>query len=82
MHHALYQIDILKNVFQSFCLKANNFNMGHFNIPKFYTFVYFKENIRLYKCINGYYTNANNKTKHHYIVKTFYNLTNKRDSLF
>ena len=55
--------------------------MGHFNIPKFYALVYFKENIRLYKYINRYYTSANSKARHRYIVKTFYNLINKWDLL-
>jgi len=55
--------------------------MGHFNIPKFHALIYFKENIRLYRCADRYYTGANSKARHYYIVKAFYNLINKWDSL-
>jgi len=55
--------------------------MGHFNIPKFHAFIYFEENIRLYRYVDGYYTGANGKARHYYIIKAFYNLINKRDSL-
>ena len=51
--------------------------MGPFNIPKFYTLVYFKENIRLYGYIDRYYTSANSEARYRYIIKTFYNLINK-----
>ena len=79
IHHALYRIDMLKDVFQSFRLKTKNSNTGHFNILKFHALVYFEENIRLYRYTDGYYTGVNSKAGHHYIVKAFYNLTNKRD---
>ena len=55
--------------------------MGYFNIPKFHALIYFKENIRLYRCADGYYTGANSEARHRYIVKAFYDLINKRDSL-
>jgi hypothetical protein len=55
--------------------------MGYFNIPKFYTLIYFKENIYLYGCADRYYTGVNSKAGHRYIVKAFYNLINKRDLL-
>jgi len=55
--------------------------MGHFNIPKFHALIHFKENIRLYGCADGYYTGVNGEAGHHYIVKAFYDLTNKRDLL-
>jgi len=55
--------------------------MGHFNIPKFYALVHFKENIRLYGYIDGYCTSANSEAGHRYIIKAFYDLINKRDSL-
>jgi hypothetical protein len=51
--------------------------MGHFNILKFHALVYFKENIRLYGCVDRYYTGANSEARHRYIIKAFYNLTNK-----
>ena len=81
MHYALYQINILKGVFQGFCLKAKDSNTGHFNILKFYAFVYFEENIRLYRYTDRYYTGVNSEARHCYIVKAFYNLINKRDLL-
>jgi len=77
MHHTLYQINILKGVFQSFHPKAKDSNIGHFNIPKFYALIYFKENIRLYRYTDGYCTGANSEAGHYYIVKAFYNLINK-----
>ena len=55
--------------------------MGHFNIPKFYTLIYFKENIRLYGCIDGYYTGVNSEARYRYIIKAFYDLINKWDLL-
>ena len=73
---------MLKGVFQSFHLKIKDSNIGHFNIPKFHTLVYFKENIRLYGCADGYCTSINGKAGHCYIIKAFYDLTNKRDLLF
>src|SRR6266568_1942420 len=73
---------MLKGVFQSFHLKVKDFNIGHFNIPKFHTLIYFKENIHLYRYADRYYTSTNGETGHHYIVKAFYNLINKWDSLF
>ena len=72
---------MLKGVFQSFRLKTKDSDIGHFNIPKFHTLVHFEENIRLYRYINGYCTSINSKAGHRYIVKTFYNLINKWDSL-
>ena len=72
---------MLKGVFYGFYLKIKDSNIGHFNIPKFYTLIYFKENIRLYGCTDGYYTSVNNKARHYYIIKAFYDLINKRDSL-
>jgi Plavaka transposase len=81
MHHALYRIDMLKGVFQSFRPKAKDSDTGHFNIPKFHALVHFEENIRLYGCADGYCTGANGEAGHRYIVKAFYDLTNKRDSL-
>ena len=72
---------MLKGVFQSFYLKTKDFNIGYFNIPKFHALIHFEENIRLYRYTNGYCTGVNGKTKHCYIVKAFYNLTNKRDLL-
>ena len=68
---------MLKGVFQSFCLKIKDSNIGHFNIPKFYTLIHFEENICLYKCVDGYYTSINSKAKYCYIVKAFYDLINK-----
>jgi len=55
--------------------------MGYFNILKFHALIYFKENIRLYGCADGYYTGANSKAGHRYIVKAFYDLINKWDLL-
>ena len=72
---------MLKGIFQSFHPKTKDSDIGHFNIPKFHALVHFKENIRLYKYTDGYYTGVNSKAKHHYIIKAFYNLINKRDSL-
>jgi hypothetical protein len=72
---------MLKGVFQSFHLKTKDFNIGHFNILKFHTLIYFEENIRLYKYIDRYYTSVNREARHHYIIKAFYNLINKRDLL-
>ena len=72
---------MLKRVFQSFHLKAKDFNISHFNMLKLHALIYFEENIHLYKCTDRYDTNVNGKTGHHYIVKVFYDLTNKRDSL-
>ena len=77
MHYILYQIDILKGVFQGFRPKTKDFNTGHFNILKFYTLIHFKGNIRLYGCTNRYYAGVNNKAGHCYIVKAFYDLINK-----
>ena len=77
MHYALYWINMLKSIFQSFCLKAKDFNISHFNIPKFYTLIHFKENIRLYRYTDRYYTGINSEARHCYIVKAFYNLINK-----
>jgi len=56
--------------------------MGYFNILKFHALVYFKENIRLYGCADGYYTGVNSEARHRYIVKAFYDLINKWDLLF
>jgi len=56
--------------------------MGYFNIPKFHALVHFEENIRLYGYADGYYTGANSEARHYYIIKAFYNLINKWDSLF
>jgi len=72
---------MLKGVFQSFCLKAKDSNIGYFNILKFHALVHFKENIRLYGCADGYCTSANSEARHCYIVKAFYNLINKWDLL-
>jgi len=55
--------------------------MGHFNILKFHALIYFKENIRLYKCADRYYTGVNGKARHRYIIRAFYNLINKWDLL-
>jgi len=55
--------------------------MGYFNILKFHALIHFKENIRLYRCADRYYTGANGKAGHRYIIKAFYNLINKQDSL-
>ena len=68
---------MLKGVFQSFRLKTKDFNIGYFNILKFHAFVYFEENIRLYRCIDKYCTGINSKAGYYYIVKTFYDLINK-----
>ena len=72
---------MLKGVFQSFRPKIKDSDIGYFNIPKFHAFVYFEENIRLYKCADGYCTSINSKAGHCYIVRAFYNLINKRDLL-
>ena len=72
---------MLKGIFQSFCLKAKDSNTGHFNILKFHALIHFKENIRLYRCVDRYYTGANSKAGHHYIIKAFYDLINKWDLL-
>ena len=72
---------MLKGIFQGFRPKAKDFNTGHFNIPKFYTLMHFKENICLYGYTNRYCTGINSETRHHYIVKMFYDLINKQDSL-
>ena len=72
---------MLKGVFQDFHPKAKDSNTGHFNIPKFHALIHFKENIRLYRCINGYYTGVNGEAGHRYIIKAFYNLINKQDLL-
>ena len=72
---------MLKSIFQGFHPKIKNFNISHFNIPKFCALVHFKENIRLYKCTNGYCIGVNGETGHHYIVKAFCNLINKWDLL-
>ena len=72
---------MLKGVFLSFCLKAKDFNTGHFNILKFHALICFEENICLYRYIDGYYTGVNSEARHGYIVKAFYNLVNKRDLL-
>jgi len=55
--------------------------MGYFNILKFHALVHFEENIRLYRCADRYYTGVNGEAGHRYIIKAFYNLINKRDSL-
>ena len=72
---------MLKGVFYDFCLRVKDSNIGHFNIPKFHALIHFKENIRLYGYIDGYCTGVNGEARHRYIVKAFYNLINKRDSL-
>ena len=73
---------MLKSVFQSFRLKTKDSDIGHFNIPKFHALVYFEENIRLYRCVDGYCTSINSEAGHCYIIKAFYDLTNKWDLLF
>ncbi len=73
---------MFKGVFQGFCLKAKDFDIGHFNIPKFYAFVHFEENIRLYGYTDRYCIGVNSEAGHCYIVKAFYDLTNKWDLLF
>ena len=72
---------MLKGIFQSFHLKTKDSDIGYFNILKFHALIYFKENIRLYRCIDGYCTSINGEAKHCYIIKTFYNLINKQDLL-
>jgi hypothetical protein len=73
---------MLKGIFQNFHLKTKDSDIGHFNILKFHALVHFEENIRLYGCINRYYTSVNSEARHRYIIKAFYNLINKRDLLF
>ena len=68
---------MLKGVFQNFCPKTKDSNIGHFNIPKFHTLIHFEENICLYRYADGYCTSINGEAGHCYIVKAFYNLINK-----
>ena len=68
---------MLKGVFQSFHPKTKDSDIGYFNIPKFYALIYFEENIRLYRYADRYYIGVNSEARHRYIVKAFYNLTNK-----
>ena len=82
MHYALYQINMLKGIFQNFHPKAKDSDTGHFNIPKFHALIHFEKNICLYKCTNGYCTSINGKAGHYYIVKAFYDLINKQKLLF
>ena len=72
---------MLKGVFQSFHPKTKDSDIGYFNILKFHALIYFEENIRLYRYIDGYYTIINSKARHCYIIKAFYNLINKQDLL-
>jgi hypothetical protein len=77
MEHALNRIDKLKDIFREF-RRSKNGEEGHFNFPKFHVLTHYAGFIRQYGACDGY-DSAHMEAAHKYLVKTFYNRTNKRD---
>ncbi len=91
LDHALYCIDKLKGVFKDSRPKVSHrktvddsdddsvdLKKRHFNFPKFHVISHYKELIELYGSVEGFDT-GHFKATHKYLVKCFYQLTNKRE---
>ena len=77
LKNALFQINILKNVFREHKFLNKKTKKKHFNIIKFHMISHFRESIKLYNIIDNF------NTKHielkHIKVKEYSNQTNKRN---
>ena len=71
LNQALARMDIYKKSIKH--LHKNK----HFNFPKFYIIIYYREFIYWYKIVINYNT-THKKSKHKYIIKDYFPHTNKR----
>ena len=79
MRNALYRIDKFKESFRDMRLVDKDTKRGHFNIPKFHSMVHYVEHIQKYGSADGFDT-AHFESCHKYLVKAFYDRTNKSNS--
>ena len=78
MEHALYRLEKTKIAFEHHRPIDSKLCRLTFNYPKFYAVTHFAQCIRDYSSAVNYDT-AHSKTAHKYLLKAFYNSTNKKE---
>lgn len=81
LEQALYRIDKTKGVFRAYRTKQSDTNEGHFNYPKFHVMAHYSEFVREFGCADGYDT-SHSEAAHKYLIKVFFDRTNKRGDMF
>ena len=78
MEHTLYRLEKTKIAFEYYWPIDSKLYRLTFNYPKFHTVTHFTQCIRDYgSAVN--YNIAHSKVVHKYILKAFYNRTNKKE---
>ncbi len=78
MEHALYRLEKTKIAFEQHQPIDSKLCWPIFNYPKFHAISHFVQCIRDYCNVVNYNT-AHNKAAHKYLLKAFYNRTNKKE---
>ncbi len=78
MEHALYRLEKIKIAFEHYRLIDLMLYQPAFNYPNFHAISHFVQCIRNYDSAINYDT-AHSETAHKYLLKTFYNRTNKKE---
>ncbi len=78
MEHALYRLKKTKIAFEQHRPIDSKLCRPTFNYPKFHTISHFVEYIRDYSSAVNYDT-AHSEAAHKYLLKAFYNKTNKKE---
>ena len=78
MEHALYRLEKTKIAFEHHRPIDSKLCRPTFNYPKFHAVTHFAQCIRDYGSAVNYDT-AHSKTAHKYLLKAFYNSTNKKE---
>ena len=78
MEHALYRLEKTKIRFEQHRLIDSKLCQPTFNYPKFYAISYFVQFMWDYGSVVNYNT-AHNEAAHKYLLKAFYNQTNKKE---
>ena len=78
MKHALYRLEKTKIVFEQHQLIESKLCQPTFNYPKFHAISHFIQCIQDYGSAINYNT-AHSEAAHKYLLKTFYNKTNKKE---
>ena len=78
MEHALYRLEKTMIAFEHHRLIDSKLCQPTFNYPQFYAISHFIQYIRDYGSAVNYDT-AHSEAVHKYLLKTFYNKTNKKE---
>ena len=81
LKHAMCRVNKLKFVFAAYRPTGGDSDVGHFNFPKWHMMSHYPEFIREYGAIDNFST-EHSEAAHKYLVKSFFDRTNKRKTWY